>query len=133
MISRTLIAAILAAGTCTAALAQVQVNTPGVQVKTPAGGVDLDINVGGSKVKPTDAWIGRDVYGSDGNHLGEVAAIADDQLYVDIGGFLGLGETRILLSDDQIDTVSDNRIVLKMTENDAKALPAVDKDAMAPK
>jgi hypothetical protein len=37
------------------------------------------------------------------------------------------------LSDDQIESVTDDRIVLKMTENEAKALPAVDKDAVAPK
>jgi hypothetical protein len=133
MISRTLLAAILAVGTATAALAQVQVETPGVQVKTPAGGVDLDIKVGSAKVTPTDAWIGRAVYGTDGNHLGEVAAIANGQLYVDIGGFLGIGETRVLLNDDQIDSVTDDRIVLKLTEAEASALPAVDKDAVAPK
>jgi hypothetical protein len=130
MISRSILAAVLAIGTGTAALAGVQVKTPGVDVKAP--GVDLDINIG-SKVKPTEAWIGRAVYGTDGNHLGEVAAIANGQLYVDIGGFLGLGETRVLLSDDQIESVTDDRIVLKMTENEAKALPAVDKDAVAPK
>jgi hypothetical protein len=130
MISRSILAAVLAIGTGTAALAGVQVKTPGVDVKAP--GVDLDINIG-STVKPTDAWIGRSVYGTDGNHLGEVAAIANGQLYVDIGGFLGLGETRVLLSDDQIESVTDDRIVLKMTENEAKALPAVDKEAVAPK
>ena len=102
MISRTILAAILALGTGTAALAQVQVQTPGVQVKTPGGGVDLDIKVGNAKVTPTDAWIGRAVYGSDGNHLGEIAAIAAGELYVDIGGFLGIGETRVLLNDDRL-------------------------------
>ena len=132
MISRTLLAAILAVGTGTAALAQVQVNTPGVQVKTPGGGVDLDIKVGSAKVTPTDAWIGRAVYGSDGNHLGEVAVIADGLLYVDIGGFLGIGETRVLVKDDQIESITDDRIVLKMTETEASALPAVDKNAGAP-
>ena len=133
MISRTLLAAILAVGTGTAALAQVQVNTPGVQVKTPGGGVDLDIKVGNAKVTPTDAWIGRAVYGNDGNHLGEVAVIADGLLYVDIGGFLGIGETRVMVKDDQIESVTDDRIVLKMTETEASALPAVDKNAGAPK
>jgi hypothetical protein len=133
MISRTLLAAILAVGTGTAALAQVQVKTPGVQVQTPGGGAELDIKVGNAKVTPSDDWIGRAVYGSDGNHLGEVAAIADGKLYVDIGGFLGIGETRVLLKDDQIDSVTDDRIVLKLTETEASALPAADQEAAAPK
>ena len=42
-------------------------------------------------------WIGRAVHTSDGRYLGDVAGVnEDDQLefYVDIGGFLALGETR---------------------------------------
>lgn len=130
MISRSILAAVLAVGAGTAALAEVQVKTPGVEVRAP--GIDLDINVG-SKVKPTDTWIGRAVYSVDGKHLGEIAAIASDQVYADIGGFLGIGETRVLLSDDSINAVTDDRIVLKLTEAEVKALPAVDKDAVAPK
>ncbi|HEY8247092.1 MAG TPA: hypothetical protein VIG38_07405 [Hyphomicrobium sp.] len=125
MISRSILAVVLAIGTATAARAEV-----GVQLKTPGG--HLDINVG-SKVAPTDAWIGRAVYSSDGKHLGEVAAIAKDQVYADFGGFLGIGETRVLLSDDQIEGVKDNRVILKLTEAEAKSLPAVDKNAVAPK
>jgi hypothetical protein len=132
MISRSLLAAVLALSTGGAALAQVEVNTPGVHVKTPGGGVDLDINVG-AKVTPTEAWIGRAVYGSDGNHLGEVAAVADAQLYVDIGGFLGIGESRVLLSTSEIASVADDRITLKLTESEAKNLPATDKTPAAPK
>ena len=74
-------------------------------------------------MKPTDAWIGRAVYSADGKHLGEMAAIASDQVYADIGGFLGIGETRVLLSDDSIHAVTDDRIVLKLTEAEAKSLP----------
>jgi sporulation protein YlmC with PRC-barrel domain len=130
MISRSILAAVLAIGTGTAALAEVQVKAPGVDVKAP--GIDLNIDVG-SKAKPTDAWIGRPVYSADGKHLGEVAAIASDQVYADIGGFLGLGETRVLLDDDSIQAVTDDRVVLKLPEAEAKTLPAVDKDATAPK
>lgn len=122
MISRTILAVALAIGTSGAALAEV-----GVQFKTPEGraGIDVDVNVG-AKATPTDAWIGRAVYSSDGESLGEVAAIADDKIYVDMGGFLGLGETRKLLSGDQIQDVKDDRIVLKLTEAEAKDLPATD-------
>lgn len=131
MISRSILAAVLAAGTTGAALADVKVNTPGVSVKTPAGGVELNVDVG-SKVKPDQAWIGRAVYSSDGKHLGEVGAIADDQIYADIGGFLGIGESRVLLSTREIGAVTNDRIVLTMTEAEAKSLPATTKEPMSP-
>jgi len=40
MISRTIFAAVLIAGTAGTALADVEVNTPGAKVRTPSGGVD---------------------------------------------------------------------------------------------
>lgn len=132
MTSRSILAAVLAIGTGTAALADVQVNTPGVHVKTPGGGVELNVDVG-SKVTPTDAWIGRAVYSSDGKHIGEIAAIANDQVYADVGGFLGIGETRVLLGTGQIAAVREDRIVLKLTDAETKTLPATDKNAGAPK
>ena len=48
-------------------------------------------------------WIGRAVHTSDGRYLGDVAGVnEDDQLefYVDIGGFLALGETRFSILSD---------------------------------
>lgn len=125
MINRAILAAALAAGTATGALAEVQVKTPGVQVEAPSGGVNLDVNVG-SKLAPTDAWVGRTVYSIDGKNVGEIAAISGDQIYADLGGFLGLGETRVLLSADQIANVQDDRINLKLTKDEADKLPAVD-------
>lgn len=125
MITRTLLAAALAAGTAGAALADVKVNTPGARVDTPSGPVDLNVNVG-SSLKPTEAWVGRAVYSSDGKNLGEVAAIADDSIYVDIGGFLGIGESRVLLNNNELGSVEPDRIVLKLTEVEAKNLPSTD-------
>jgi hypothetical protein len=123
MITRTILATILAAGTAGAALAEVEVKTPGVNVEAPSGRVDLDIDVGG-KVVPSDAWIGRPVYSSDGTHVGEVAAISGDRAFADIGGFLGLGETRVLLGPVQIARVTDDRIELAITASEAGSLPA---------
>ena len=125
MISRTIVAAALAVTVAGTAFADVKVNTPGAQIDAPSGPVDLNINVGTS-LKPTEAWVGRAVYSSDGKHLGEIAAIAPDQVYVDMGGFLGIGETRVLVSDSDLGTVEPDRIVLKMTEAQAKNLPSTD-------
>jgi sporulation protein YlmC with PRC-barrel domain len=132
MISRSIVAAIFAIGTGSAALAQVEVNTPRAHVKVPGGGegVDLDIKAGSNKT-PTDAWIGRAIYSSDGEHLGEVTGVALNQAYADIGGFLGIGETRVSLAGDSIQAVQDDRIVLKLTEAEAERLPAVDAQAGA--
>lgn len=131
MISRTVLMAALAAGTAAgaalagAALADVKVNTPGAKVDAPSGPVELNITVG-SEMKPTEAWVGRAVYSSDGKNVGEVAAVADDSIYVDVGGFLGIGESRVLLNQTQLDAVQPDRITLKMTEAETKNLPSTD-------
>ncbi|MFA5901356.1 MAG: hypothetical protein WC829_19815 [Hyphomicrobium sp.] len=130
--NRSILAAVLVLGTAGAALADVKVNTPGAQVDAPSGPVDLNVNVA-SDMKPTDAWIGRAVYSIDDKHLGEIAAISGDSVYVDIGGFLGIGETRVLLDNSQLGKVEPDRIVLKLTESEAKLLPPTDADAAAPK
>lgn len=132
MISRTILAALLAAGTAGAAIAEVQVKTPGADVKAPAGGIELDIDVG-SKMTPSDAWIGRAVYSADNKHLGEVSGTAGDMIYVDMGGFLGIGETRVELDNDSVAEVKNDRIHIKLTEAEAKSLPPVDEKQIAPK
>ncbi|CAN1722053.1 PRC-barrel domain-containing protein [Hyphomicrobium sp. 1Nfss2.1] len=122
MTSRIILAATLALGTAGAALADVKVNTPGASVDTPAGPVDINVDVG-SSMKPTEAWIGRAVYSSDGKNVGEVAAISGDSVYVDVGGFLGIGESRVLLDNGNLEAVQPDRITLKMTEAEVKSLP----------
>jgi hypothetical protein len=47
-------------------------------------------------------------------------------MHADIGGFLGLGETRINLTPAQFKLQSD-RVVLSLTAEQAKELPAVKK------
>ena len=75
-------------------------------------------------------WLGRAVHSSDGKYLGDVAALNEDdqhEFYVDLGGFLALGETRIIrISSDQLLAVNDDRIVLRLTEREARSLPSPD-------
>jgi hypothetical protein len=82
---------------------------------------------------PNEQWVNRAVYSSDGKNVGEVASVSGSDVYVDIGGLLGLGETRALIKSDQIQDVQDDRIVIKLTEAEAKNLPAVKEPAEAPK
>jgi hypothetical protein len=87
---------------------------------------DTGTTTGAGPFVATEEWIDRAVYSSDGKNLGEVASLSGSDLYVDIGGFLGLGETRALIKSDQIQAVQDDRIVLKLSEAEAKSLPAAD-------
>lgn len=121
-VSAVALAAALAAGVSSGAMADVKVNTPGAQIDAPSGPIELHVNVD-PKMKPSPAWKGRAVYSIEGKKLGEVAAIDGNSAYVDIGGFLGIGEHRVLVKDSDIGSVTDERIVLKISEVEAKALP----------
>jgi hypothetical protein len=75
-------------------------------------------------------WIDKPIFSSDGEQVGEVVAIqrdADDKvigLHADIGGFLGLGETRVNLMPAQFKLQGD-RVELHLTAEQAKSLPKV--------
>ncbi len=76
-------------------------------------------------------WINKVVYSSDDKNVGEIAAIERDssgqvkELHADIGGFLGLGETRVRLMPDQFKFAGD-RLILNVTSEAAKSLPKVE-------
>lgn len=78
------------------------------------------------------AWINKPVYSSDNRNLGEVAAIKRDtagnvtEIHADIGGFLGIGETRVRVLPDQF-KLGDERIVLNVDGDASKQLPKIDK------
>ena len=77
-------------------------------------------------------WVNKTVYSSDGKNLGEVAAIDRDnsghvrELHADIGGFLGLGETRVKVLPSQFKLSSD-RVILNIPGDQAKSLPQLAK------
>lgn len=78
------------------------------------------------------SWINKPVYSSDNSNLGEVAAFAREpsgkvtEMHADIGGFLGLGETRVRVMPAQFKLAGD-RIILNMTAEQAKVLPKLPK------
>jgi hypothetical protein len=78
-----------------------------------------------------EQWIGRSVESSDGKDLGQVSGLNEDdqnEFYVDLGGFLALGETRVRISSDEVHQIKDDRIVLRLTEAEARNLPPADYD-----
>jgi hypothetical protein len=106
----------------------------GIQLKTPDG---RPINPEGIAsmtltAQEEKAWIDKPVYSSDGKKIGEVAAFARgtnnavSEMHADIGGFLGLGETRVRLMPAQFKLQGD-RVVLDVTAAQAKDLPKVAK------
>jgi len=122
-------------------LAQTTTQTPPAATQAPpatAQGPGSSITTGPAVAsKPmTDqevqAWVGKAVYGSDGKNIGEIAAIKRDtqnmitEVEADIGGFLGIGETRVRVMPNQFRMESD-RVVLNLTEPEAKQLPKVAK------
>ena len=76
-------------------------------------------------------WIDKVVYDSDGKKFGEVAAFARDgsgkvtEMHADIGGFLGMGQTRVRVMPSQFKLI-DDRAVLLITAEQAKSLPKVE-------
>jgi hypothetical protein len=73
-------------------------------------------------------WVGRYVYSSDGKDLGKIASVkrsgASGEIYFDMGGFLGLGATRKHVAGEQVRDVQNDRIVLRLTKDQAETLPA---------
>ncbi len=90
----------------------------------------------GQAMTLTDAqaseWVDKTVYSSDAKNVGEVAAIQRDtsgkvtEMHADIGGFLGLGETRVRLMPSQFKLEND-RIVLNLNSEQVRALPKIAK------
>ncbi len=72
------------------------------------------------------------VVSSDNKNIGEVAAIQRDgsgkvtELHADVGGFLGIGQSRIRLSPSQF-TISNNRVLLNLTAEQVNELPKIEK------
>jgi hypothetical protein len=77
------------------------------------------------------AWVDKPVYSNDGKKIGEVVAFARGtdnvvtEMHADIGGFLGLGETRVRLMPAQF-ALKGDRVNIEMTAAQAKDLPKVE-------
>jgi hypothetical protein len=75
-------------------------------------------------------WVDKAVYSSDNSNIGSIAAIQRDtsgrvtEMHADIGGFLGIGATRVKLQPSQF-KLSGDRVILDMTSEQAKQLPKV--------
>jgi len=77
--------------------------------------------------------IGKDVYGANGNKIGEVNNLlvgADGRVHaaiIEFGGFLGIGENKVAVPWDQLNVTRD-RVTTAMTEDQVKAAPRWDRN-----
>lgn len=103
--------------------------TPKSTTETPAA------TTGTTKMTLTEtqakSWVDKPVYSSDNKQIGEVVAFkrgADNvvtEMHADIGGMLGMGESRVKLMPAQFKLQGD-RVVLNLTQEQAKTLPKVE-------
>jgi hypothetical protein len=128
------VALLLSPGLATAQMKQdTTPATPGARPETVVPKSTMNANE--AKITLTEeqaeSWIDKPIYSSDGKEIGEVVAFkrgADNtvlELHADIGGLLGLGETRVKVTPAQFKLQND-RVVLNMTEAQAKNLPKVE-------
>jgi sporulation protein YlmC with PRC-barrel domain len=117
---------------------------PDVAVKAPVGsGSTTPPAAGSASATPTtgvfpmatDAknLIGKNVYGANGNKVGEVNNLLVGQdgrvhaAVIEFGGFLGIGENKVAVPWDQLN-VGNDRITTSMTEDQVKSAPRWDKN-----
>jgi hypothetical protein len=113
-----------------AGMASAQTTTPQSTTGTPAASTAATTDA--AKVTLTEAqaksWVDKPVYSSDNKQIGEVVAFkrgADNvvtEMHADIGGMMGMGETRVKLTPAQFKLQGD-RVTLSLTQEQAKNLP----------
>jgi len=115
-----------------------QTTPPAGDTKTPPAATAPSVRPAPAQTLPVlteaeaKALIDATVVSSDNKNVGEVAAIQRDsdgkvtELHVDIGGFLGIGQTRVRVMPSQF-TVSDKKVMLTLTSDQVSALPKLEK------
>lgn len=69
---------------------------------------------------------GKDLVGADGNKIGSIEDVAGDKLIVGVGGFLGIGERKVALAQNQVTVTgsgNDLKATTSLTRDEIKALP----------
>lgn len=102
---------------------------PAVRPVTPPSTAPTAKPSGDVKAEPSPL-IGLDVFGSDGQRIGQVTGVKAagdgrvDELHVKVGGFLGFGGKVVSVSSPRFVRAGE-RIQLTMTSDEASKLPSV--------
>lgn len=103
------------------------VTAPSVQPTTPAQTAPMLTE------EQAKTLIDATVVSSDNQNVGEVAAIQRTsdgkvtELHADIGGFLGIGQTRVRVLPSQFTVTADNKVLLTLTKAQLDTLPKIEK------
>jgi hypothetical protein len=120
-----------------AGVASAQTTVPKSTTETPAATTSTTTTTtkaDAGKITLTEAqaksWVDKPIYSSDNKNIGEVVSFkrgTDNvvtEMHADIGGMMGMGETRVKLTPEQFKLQGD-RVVLNLTQEQAKNLPKV--------
>jgi hypothetical protein len=94
---------------------------------TSTGGYGMNLALSDADAK---AWVGKPVYSNDDKKIGEVEAFMRGpdnkvtEMHAGIGGFLGIGETHVVLKGNQVKFLTD-RVIVDVPSAQAKELPKV--------
>ena len=82
---------------------------------------------------PASEVIGTEVVNAEGDQVAEIVDLVKEQgqgevmAVLSVGGFLGVGDKRVVVPLGELDVAPDNQIIAAgMTEEDVKAMPAYD-------
>ncbi len=70
--------------------------------------------------------VGKTVINTDGDKIGEVSKIIDDQVVVSVGGFLGIGSHDVALNWKELKTTGsgdDMKLETALTKDELKNMP----------
>ena len=138
---KTLIFATLSASLLSSAAAFAQTSPPTTSPanpvppaveRSPSATADSALSIPTLSDQQAKEWIDKLVYSSENKKVGEVASFVRDatgkvtEMHADIGGFLGLGETRVRLMPAQFKLMGD-RVVLNLDSEQVKSLPKIAK------
>jgi PRC-barrel domain len=106
--------------------------TPSMKPGDPVSGASVTATGLTLSDDETKLWIGKPVYSSDGKNIGSVEAFKRGpdnkvmELHAGVGGFLGLGETHVVVLPTQFKLAGD-RVTIDVASTAAKDLPKVQK------
>ncbi|MEX2451074.1 MAG: PRC-barrel domain-containing protein [Rhodospirillales bacterium] len=91
-----------------------------------AGAASGAQDMGAKMTAPPSDVVGKDIVNNEGDTIGEIESVSDNQVIVSVGGFLGIGDRKVALGWDQITqtgTGKDAKLMTSKTKEELKMMP----------
>lgn len=131
LITIALAGAVFAGGGALAQSSTQEVNPSGSDRMAPAEKMDRQpAGTAGSTMQQTTLSqdiVGKEIVNAQGEEIGEIEAIADNKAIVSVGGFLGIGTRKVVLSPQQLAVKGqgdDAEVTTTLTREQIKVLPS---------